>query len=284
MKRKLSIATVLLIAGVLIATTFIPTPQVKADDTYVEIIINNPNPTNQDLEIFIEAEDEISGIAKIILPDETEVLNSEDKEIFTTSYTATENGNYEFKVYDKAGNETVGVAEITTIDKNNPTLELTPSTITLTNQNVLITAKAEDTENDISRIVLIDGEDEIELDDLSSGMATFEAEENGTYIFKAYDEAGNFITEQITVSNINKTKPTITIDDYNKDWTNQDVTITATAKDLEGAEEELTLNFTENGTQTFEYTDKWGNKETKPVTVSHIDKEQPIITIIIGKE
>jgi alpha-tubulin suppressor-like RCC1 family protein len=76
---------------------------------------------------------------------------------------------------------------------------------------------------------------------------------------------------------IDKTPPTITVEDYSILPTNQDVTVTASTN--EGTLNKTSHTFTENGSFTFIATDEAGNVSEKTVTISHIDKTAPVITI-----
>src|SRR5690554_2989251 len=100
--KKETKGLMILAITMLMVTILVPTQSVLAEDDYIEIIRNSTEPTNQDIEITIEAEDILSGVSKIILPDETEVEDD------IVEFIATENGTYTFKVVDNAGNETIG--------------------------------------------------------------------------------------------------------------------------------------------------------------------------------
>ncbi len=90
---------------------------VYGSSTGLDIVINvsNNGPTNEDIILTIEANDALSGIKEIILPDGISINKS------STSYTVTENGSYTFKAVDNAGNKAEKTIEITNIDKNLPT-------------------------------------------------------------------------------------------------------------------------------------------------------------------
>jgi|GEM_PF-5836117 len=96
--------------------------------------------------------------------------------------------------------------------------------------------------------------------------------ENGSFEFIAKDEAGNQASKIITISNIDKVAPVITINPYITSQTNEDVTVTATTN--EGALNTETHTFTENGKFTFVATDIAGNSTSEEVTISNIDKTQ----------
>lgn len=64
--------------------------------------------------------------------------------------------------------------------------------------------------------------------------------------------------------------------------TNQNVTITIPVNNATVSS--VSHTFTENGSYTFKVTDKAGNKATKNVTVSNIDKIKPTIKVSIGND
>ena len=107
--------------------------------------------------------------------------------------------------------------------------------------------------------------------------------DNGTVSFRSFDAAEN-LSEVVsyTVNNIDKVAPTLSISGNPTDWTNQDVTLTATVSDgtveffngtewIAGAEHTVSSN----GTYTFRVTDLAGNITEKSVSVDKIEKEAP---------
>lgn len=72
---------------------------------------------------------------------------------------------------------------------------------------------------------------------------------------------------------IDKTPPIITINSYNTNPTNQNITVTATSN--EGVLNSSSYVFTQNGSFDFIATDAAGNTTTRTIVVSNIDKEAP---------
>ncbi|MFA6185119.1 MAG: MBG domain-containing protein [Candidatus Shapirobacteria bacterium] len=94
-----------------------------------------------------------------------------------------------------------------------------------------------------------------------------------------FDNPNNwYVSSNIITANINiidNIAPIITINDYNHNPTNQDITVTATTN--EGSLNTNSHIFTQNGTFDFIATDSVGNVTTETVTISNIDKSPPSI-------
>ena len=97
--------------------------------------------------------------------------------------------------------------------------------------------------------------------------------ENGSFEFTAIDDAGNISSVVVTITNIDKEAPIITIGEYNTEPTNQDITVTASVN--EGTLNAESHTFTENGSFEFIATDAAGNESRKTVTITNIDKTDP---------
>lgn len=200
----------------------------------------------------------------------------------------TEGKNYlHIEAKDNAGNvmqRSIGEYQI---DKTIPTLNLTND-----NQwsaTTIINASASDNLSGIHSIKLPDG------NYIYGSNANYTVSENGTYTFEAEDNAGNKTTKTITISNIDKIKPTLSFSISTSNWTNQDVIITATATDNETGIKQFKLpngqisqgnivnsttknvnyTVTDNGEYTFEVEDNAGNKEYATISITNIDKLKP---------
>jgi|GEM_PF-3438370 len=79
---------------------------------------------------------------------------------------------------------------------------------------------------------------------------------------------------------IDKTPPVITINSYNTNPTNQNISITATTN--EGSLNTSTHTFAQNSSFNFVAIDSAGNTTTKTITISNIDKDPPIKPQILG--
>ena len=174
----------------------------------------------------------------------------------TATHTFTENGSFDFVATDSAGNQTTETVRITNIDKTSPVIEIGIYSTLPTNQNITVTATANE-------------------GTLNVTSHTFT--ENDSFEFIATDDAGNIAKYNVTIFNIDKVAPTITIGSYSENWTKEDITVTASTN--EGTLNVTSHTFTENGSFTFTATDQVGNVTHRIVTISNIDKEGPGITL-----
>ena len=175
------------------------------------------------------------------------------------SYTFTGNGEFEFIATDRAGNETKKKVVIDNIDKVAPTITVFTYNTAPTNQDVVVTA---------------------ETNEGTLNATTHTFTENGSFDFIATDAAGNETVETITITNIDKVAPVITVNHYTQVVTNQDVTVTVTTN--EGTLNASSHTFTQNGQFEFVATDEAGNVTKVMVTISNIDKSPPIVLDVIN--
>lgn len=223
---------------------------------------------NHDILLTITARDVgnfQSGVQRIGKPDGSWV------NVPVTTFLVTGNGEYPFIVQDVAGNITVMSVVIENIDKGEPNIVLLPSITTPTNQNVEITAKGVDILSGVREIILPDGTS------IHSSEASYVVSENGNYIFRVIDNAGNENYGNIEISNIDREHPVITIEPYDTDWTNQNITVRASTN--KGILNATSYTFTENGSFVFVATDLAGNRTEREVIVTNIDKEAPTLNI-----
>ncbi len=173
-----------------------------------------------------------------------------------TSHLFTANGSFDFIATDENGNSTTKTVTITNIDKVAPVVTIAPYTLTPTNQDITVAASTnEGTLNTTSHVFTV----------------------NSAFDFIATDAAGNVTTQAVTVTNIDKTAPIITLDPYNTALTNSDITVTAHTN--EGTLNVASHTFTLNGSFDFVATDAAGNVTTQTVTINNIDRIAPAGTI-----
>lgn len=171
------------------------------------------------------------------------------------------------------------------VDFENPELDFSLNTNSLTNENVTIYATGTDLGTGVMRIKLPNG------NWVSGEEAIYTVSSNGTYTFQAEDNQKNTITRSITVSNINKTAPTLNVTANTQGYTNGSVILTATANDDIGISsiqrpdgsvitgDRATYTATSNGTYSFKTTDRAGNVATKSITLNNIDREPPSVSL-----
>lgn len=213
-------------------------------------------------------------------------LTDEDKEALrglqqTTSnpleYIFSESGDYEFRILDMANNIATKSIKVDYIENSTKILasDITYSTTNLTNQDVVATIRPYIIDTNGTKdesIVMTD------KDGRATNTSTYKFEENGAYTFYYKDmlDTQNWeIKHHIArVTWIDKVAPTAKVEYSTKETTDKEVIAT-----LVGESEEITIinngamrghTFTENGTFTFEFEDKAGNKGTATAKVTWI--------------
>lgn len=203
-------------------------------------------------------------VATITPSEPVTVTNTENGSL---SYTFTENGSFTFEFEDEAGNKGTATATVSNIDKSLPTGTISYDITDPTNQNVTATLTVDPT------ITILNNGD--------SNIHVFT--ENGSFEFELQNAAGTKGTVAATVTWIDKETPTATVTYSPHKLTNQNVAAIITPS------EEVTITnnggglshtFSENGSFTFEFEDKAGNKGRASATVDWIDKEPPVITLL----
>jgi len=192
----------------------------KDSDILFLALIDTTQKTNKDV------------IAQVYTLSDDYILNDE-------MHIFTENGEHEFTIVDKNGNQQVLLASVNCIDKQAPEYEIFYSTQEPTNQSVTVTIVASEELLDMYN----DYEDEYgEI--ISSGWTLSEDKttlqkvytENKKESVSLLDEAGNVTTLEVNVNNISKEAPdsgnlimkleSANGDDYEQNtWTNKNVYI-----------------------------------------------------------
>lgn len=212
-------------------------------------------------------------------------------------YIFENNGTKVFKFRDVSGNETEGlIASVSNIDKDKPklTARIEYNKIVDDSGNlkdmpgaatIVLDAEAPD--------VLTGGESDTVFIQNSSQSRYHSVMDNGEYIYKYMDAAGNFDALTVTVDGIDRTQPTATDSGNPTEWTNQvpTVTVTPNAKSsgyktyiVQNGQKLDKVEFspTKNGTYAFEVADEAGNTGTHNVEVTKVDLDAPIISINRG--
>ena len=237
------------------------------------------NPTqwvNTDVKIHWSVADANSGFKQINLPDGT------IKTTATGDYTVSQNGTYTFVVYDVAGNTLTLQETVTNIDKVAPTGSLSHSPTNWVNTDVKIHWSVADANSGFKQINLPDGTIK------TTATGDYTVSQNGTYTFVVYDVAGNTLTLQETVTNIDKVAPTGSLSHNPTDWVIDYVKIHWTASDSQSGFNRVVLpdgtsttnasgdfTVTDNGTYTFTLYDNVGNSRILTENINNIDKIMP---------
>lgn len=243
------------------------------------VTCSETNYTNQDVVVTILATDAYSGL-------HTNPYSYDGGVSWGTSnkYTVSENGTYEIRVRDKAGNIKGYSLQIVNIDKVAPVVEAVASETEYTNQDVTISVDASD---DYSGLQTAAYSYDRGVTWISEN--TYVVSANGTYTVWVRDKAGNITKKSVTIENIDKIAPVVTgLDFSSTSPCNTSVTVTVNATDElsgvsgysfngEAYKEQFIFTASTNGTYTYSVKDKAGNITTGSYVIDYIDKELPVI-------
>ena len=236
----------------------------------VNVAYNPSSTTNQDVTATITSDEELQEIEGWTKVSATE---------FTKVYT--ENTTESIIVKDLIGNSATAEISIDFIDKIAPTVELSYSTTDVTNQDITVTLTSNE-----------------ELQELEGWTKVSAAEftklysENTTETITVLDLVGNQATVDISIANIDRVAPEVSVSYNNTNPTNGDVTATITSdKDLQDIEgwtkvsaTEFTKTYEENTNESVEVKDLAGNTATANIEITNIDKTAPEINVTYSTE
>lgn len=238
--------------------------------------INPTNWTNGDVTITLNTTDDMSGVKRIKKPDGSYTYS------VSTIYVVPANGSYTFVLEDNVGNTRNYTVTINNIDKTAPTGSLSHSPTNWVNTDVKIHWSVADANSGVKQIKLPDGTIK------TTATGDYTVSQNGTYTFVVYDVAGNTLTLQETVTNIDKTDPTGSLSHNPTDWVIDYVKIHWTASDSQSGFNRVVLpdgtsttnasgdfTVTDNGTYTFTLYDNVGNSRILTENINNIDKIMP---------
>lgn len=238
--------------------------------------INPTNWTNGDVTITLNTTDDMSGVKRIKKPDGSYIYS------VSTIYVVPANGSYTFVLEDNVGNIRNYTVTINNIDKTAPTGSLSHSPTNWVNTDVKIHWSVADANSGVKQIKLPDGTIK------TTATGDYTVSQNGTYTFVVYDVAGNTLTLQETVTNIDKTPPTGSLSHNPTDWVIDYVKIHWTASDSQSGFNRVVLpdgtsttnasgdfTVTDNGTYTFTLYDNVGNSRILTENINNIDKIMP---------
>ncbi|QHQ62322.1 family 10 glycosylhydrolase [Anaerocolumna sedimenticola] len=193
----------------------------------------------------------------------TEVTKAEYNYMYSGKLTVKTNNTFTFLVEDTAGNKTIKAVTVENIDKTTPEIAYTLSTTKPTKSSVTVNLTATDPGSGVKEAKYLSGEKTaadftdagkptlIKLD--SNGKGGFKVSNNGNYTVLATDIVGNQSVKIITISNIDKALPTLSL---NYTVTNQKAIITYNAKDTTSG---ISVIKYLKGNVTDIGSDKWSN-------------------------
>lgn len=241
--------------------------------------INPTNWTNGDVTITLNTTDDMSGVKRIKKPDGSYIYS------VSTIYVVPANGSYTFVLEDNVGNTRNYTVTINNIDKTAPTGSLSHNPTQWVNTDVKIHWSVADANSGVKQIKLPDGTIKTIK---TTATGDYTVSQNGTYTFVVYDVAGNTLTLQETVTNIDKTPPTGSLSHNPTDWVIDYVKIHWTASDSQSGFNRVVLpdgtsttnasgdfTVTDNGTYTFTLYDNVGNSRILTENINNIDKIMP---------
>lgn len=259
----------------------------KIKSSYAQIDLTAPTGTitkdtnafvNRPVKMTVNADDELSGVSHIVLPDGNIVKGS------IANYYANTNREYKFILVDNVGNSREISINVGNIDMTDPTMTLTPNITDITNTDVVVKVTTSDDLSGVDHIVLPDGTI------VKGPNHDFVVKENGDFTFTVVDVAGNTTTQTITISNIDKVVPTAHHTITPDRWTNTDVVVHVEADDDYSGVKSITtpdgvehmgnnIDYTVevNGDYYFTIKDMANNNYIHKVIVGNIDKTPPTI-------
>ena len=234
------------------------------DDTAPVTTVSTIESANQSAIVKITSNEELQQVSGWAL--------SSDRLTLTKTYT--ENTVENIIVKDLVGNTTTVNVKVTNIDKTAPTVQVNYSTTELTNQNVVVTIKANEQLQAVSGWSL--SADKMTL------TKTYTANTTETVTIK--DLAGNTATVTVKIANIDKTAPTAQVSYSTTELTNQNVIAKIKANKqlqeingwtLSADKMTLTKTYTANTTENVTIKDLAGNTTTVTVKITNINKTEP---------
>ncbi|MFD2170508.1 cadherin-like beta sandwich domain-containing protein [Tumebacillus lipolyticus] len=267
--------------------------------------------TNQNVTVQVTASDAGSGVEQIKWAEGAQDASYflAEGTAFTDSFTASTNGIYTVYARDRIGKVTLMPVTVANIDREAPTLTLSPSTTAPTNTDVVVTAEASDNVA-IGKRLWAEGTRDAAYFQSGNGTSfttEFFVAANGTYTAYVEDTAGNEALATITVSNLLRQAPSIALTPFPSFPTNEPVTVGIEAHsageevgislvalrwakgerdvaffaDGGGKNALLTEEFeaSENGLYSVYARDEAGNVAISFINISNIDREAPTLTL-----
>lgn len=213
-----------------------------------------------------------------------------------SSYTVSKNGTYYVYAKDKAGNIAKKIFNVSSIDKEAPVIVIDSFDSAWTNKNIQITFSATDNSDDTIKYA-VSKSSTLTTAEVNGMETSYTVTANGTYYVYAKDLAGNIAKKAVTVSNIDKESPVITVGEMSSNYTNKAYDIKFSATDnLSGVlyytvslngnlgkdgitGTDTTFEVAENNLYYVYAIDRAGNIAKKEVLISNLDFTPPMGTV-----
>ncbi|MEG1754069.1 MAG: hypothetical protein RR234_09175, partial [Christensenella sp.] len=159
--------------------------------------LNTESWTNSDITILIAAQDDLSGVHHIVLP------NGQEISAAAADYIVADNGTYAFSVFDNSGNEFKYPVVVSNIDKTSPIV--TPNVPTAWQQEITFTLDSFDNQ---SGTVEYQVAADTNIPKTWQTTNSFTTQKNGIIYGFAKDAVGNISQPvAIDIQNIDREKP-----------------------------------------------------------------------------
>ncbi|MGN7403182.1 leucine-rich repeat protein [Cytobacillus praedii] len=278
------------------------TSKIKVDKT-APVISLTPNkiaPTNTEIDVDVDATDNVQVIERKWAAGDQNVsyFATEGTVLTGNSFIVSKNGIYTVYARDSTGNETVQTIHITNIDVEAPVITLTPSKLDAVNTEIDVDVDVTD-QNAIVIQKWAKGNKEVSYfqangTEIINGK--FIVSENAVYTVYAKDSAGNESLQTITISNIDKEAPVITLTPSKIDPVNTEIDVDVEVIDNNpivmkkwakgnqdtsyfqtGGTDVVDNKFivSENGIYTVYAKDAAGNETIETIEINNIDMDAP---------
>ena len=239
-------------------------------------------------------------VATLVPSEDVKVTNNKG----SFEYTFKENGSFTFEFVDRAGNKGTKTATVENIDTEKPVIKIGGTTgedywfyeqtfeVKITEENIdSVYYIWNQSNNEENMKKALDGKSATKVDlstliDNGDGTYTLSVTRNieGRYVFnvKVVDKAGNVEYGRKGWYQIDRTAPTGEITYSTTEIINGEVVATLVpSEDVKVTNNKGSFEYTfkENGSFTFEFVDRAGNKGTATATVKNIDTDEPVIEI-----
>ena len=217
--------------------------------------------------------------------------NGANAESITEQYRVSANGNYQVKAFDQLGNESgAHTVNVDCIDTTAPTISSFRINKSDYCTSAILTVDSSDKESGLHQAAYSFN------NGAWSSSNRFTVTENGTYRVKVRDAVGNEATQSITVTNIDRTVPTIhsVTGNAKKFCTENEIEVVASdsgsglhkqAYSFHNGAWTESNKFTvkENGTYVVRVRDAVGNIAEQSTTISNVDREKPKLAADVRK-